>query len=754
MDNLLKEGFMHKKSLFFVSISVLLALLLITGCSNPTGSSDDSTPENTETTNPDGNTGNTETPASVYTLTDETVTPTILAEAFKQSLPVSLGSGVKSVQGVIPSSGRLIVNGSPVVSASLEVNGVLEIVSGSSLDASYTSTAGYLIKGSSGKIIGDGAIFLPYLNTGVSLPDGGVDYASFPDDKPTKTVGSVIETTNTPAAAAIDITALETLMGNAAITKLTVGNITGLTAAAIPANKELTLTGDNKVSAALNLASGGGKLIINGTLEITGSSAVTIAANSVEGGGILINSGGILDVSNHASSNVTGLVTNNGIIKSKGDEAIQAALLTGVGSTTGSGKVVLTGTGANAIGSGALKQHVEIGTGGTLIAPTTGPFTGGKTITITGTGLLDLGGPTTLDLTGVTIENYAEPTGGITTATTTAAVLTSLMNNIGGNIEATEEVAITEVPVGAALTYDGGDFAGGTTAITINGTANFATGTFEDQKVVIVGPKGNATFGAATFDALTTLTVNGTATIGDGAAAEPAESLTVSGSGTLNIGSDGLTIAAGEALTYTGTTIDLGADGKLILATATTSSVAGIGGTGTIKAGGITIKGTWTATAGTSTAGTVTLEADTDGLSITADGTNATGLAGGANGIITTGVENTLTIDATTTIDLNTTGGSLVIKGAATDGGKISLTAGTSVIKGGGSGVETGTGATLSKINDLVASDSVTTGADLKITGTKNGSEAFNTLKGDSSAGELELKVDVTIDKTTKLTFS
>jgi hypothetical protein len=184
-------------------------------------------------------------------------------------------------------------------------------------------------------------------------------------------------------------------------------------------------------------------------------------------------------------------------------------------------------------------------------------------------------------------------------------------------------------------------------------------------------------------------------------------SLIIPAAGTLIIG-------AGSTFTYDGQ-VTIAATGSLVLATAAQTNVAKIAGKGTITAGFTAITGSWNATANADP-GTLTILSAAAGATITADGLAATGLeAGAAGATITQGVgsTNTLTIDEATIIGLGGDGvavGSIILKGAASDPGKIVLTkTDTSIIS---------TGATSAAIT---VTDTVTlTGATLTTTSWKS----------------------------------
>jgi hypothetical protein len=148
-----------------------------------------------------------------------------------------------------------------------------------------------------------------------------------------------------------------------------------------------------------------------------------------------------------------------------------------------------------------------------------------------------------------------------------------------------------------------------------------------------------------------------------------------------------LVIGAGKTFTYDGQVI-ITATGNLVLATSSTSSVGKIAGTGSIIAGLTTIRGAWEATATGANAGTLTIGSTANGATIATDATNATGLKASVAGATITqgaGTGNNLSIGASTIIDLAGTAtaaaGKLIVTGAASGPGKVTLTATTSTIQ-------------------------------------------------------------------------
>jgi hypothetical protein len=193
-------------------------------------------------------------------------------------------------------------------------------------------------------------------------------------------------------------------------------------------------------------------------------------------------------------------------------------------------------------------------------------------------------------------------------------------------------------------------------------------------------------FTAATFAATTVgdIVVAGDATFG--AAAVPGGNVTVSG--TLSIGTSGsLTVAAGKTLANAGT-VALTGTGSVVLATAgATTGGAKLTGVGKLTAQDLEIVGGdgWTANLTTgNTAAQVTIASTATAGQSSITGGTSTALIGGTDATITQKAgtaSNSLTL-TTVTVDVSTAG-SLVLKGAASNGAKVSLTASTAIIKGG-----------------------------------------------------------------------
>jgi hypothetical protein len=255
-------------------------------------------------------------------------------------------------------------------------------------------------------------------------------------------------------------------------------------------------------------------------------------------------------------------------------------------------------------------------------------------------------------------------------------------------------------------------------------------------------------------------TGNGTLTIDSAAAGATITAASATG---LKASAAGATITqnAGEDNTLTiatGTAVDLGTTGSLVL-----TGVAGTDGaklavtnTGSLKAGATTITGAWQAVDTGADADTVTIAATSaDTSSITASATTVAFTAS-TGGTITQGAvsSNTLTIGADTTIDLGGTAaealGQLILTGHASTPGEIELThATTSIVK---TGLEAGTGAftTAAKIGTK-AFAAGTGGAAVITTDANGGTGKFATLTAGTAGHGLkggDASNTVTIDST------
>jgi hypothetical protein len=236
--------------------------------------------------------------------------------------------------------------------------------------------------------------------------------------------------------------------------------------------------------------------------------------------------------------------------------------------------------------------------------------------------------------------------------------------------------------------------------------------------------------------------------------AAPSAKVTVNGMLGVS-GTGSLTIAAGAELANAGT-IALTETGSVVLTGAASTGGAKLTGTGKLTAGKTEIVGGtsgWQAVSSASTTITIASSATEDTATITASANTVVLTAQGAGATITqlAGAGNALTIAAATTVDVSAAG-SLILKGAASNGAKVTLAADTAIIKGAGT---TGsvTTANITKIGD-VAIDNLTVGTNTVFTDNGSGNAFFTITGGSGGAGSIEAKADLTLDKDTTLTYS
>jgi hypothetical protein len=213
-----------------------------------------------------------------------------------------------------------------------------------------------------------------------------------------------------------------------------------------------------------------------------------------------------------------------------------------------------------------------------------------------------------------------------------------------------------------------------------------------------------------------------------------------------------VTLPAGKTLTNSGTitnngTITLGAGASLVLTGAAGTSGAALAGTGKVVAAKTEITGVWQAV-GT---GTVTIVATDDDAS-TITGAATVVLTAGADGTITqnAGASNNLTIATGTTIDLKgTISGTAAVVGAiklsesttASEGGKLTLTDATSVIKvGDEADATTALAAAGGIFVDTAATTKITVSSftNVQIFAGGTTTTKVNTIKGTAAAGTLQ----------------
>jgi hypothetical protein len=219
-----------------------------------------------------------------------------------------------------------------------------------------------------------------------------------------------------------------------------------------------------------------------GTIEVT--DGVTLAANA----DVTVASGVTLNVAASQSLTIpsgakltlnsaiggTGTKTNNGTINTATDNA---TVLSAILNITGSGKVVLTGTGVSLTGKLTLGTDLVINAG-VLTTSGTEPFDGGKTVTIGTAGKLDFG-TAAITALGATITNNGNTADAVKTSTTSGAALKAILDDVTGNITLADDVTVVA----------GTTLKGGTTLTLASGT----TLTVPEEVTLTIGNGGAAT---------------------------------------------------------------------------------------------------------------------------------------------------------------------------------------------------------------------------------------------------------------------
>jgi hypothetical protein len=549
---------MSRKSLFFGSIVLILAMLFaLSGCKDPVagpaGPQGDTGPDGPQGNTVQGPTG----PTGSGGLSGDNITAVDLVEAFETSKTgvVTLFSNVGSVYGVVPPGKTLKVLGDYVAvptgrSLVLREGATLIINGGAVLSASAVSgEQGFLIAKSGTKVEGDGAVVLPvdltadtsytdslhWESAQVTVPDANKYPGSY-YGIPTNAVPLT-----PPKVHSLDSDAIARIFTSKGKDVLTVQNVETLAQNAIPAGKKLTLMGTkNAIPAAgefllnqntrLTLAAGG-ELTIGGT-------SVTVEFKS-NADAIFTNEGTISLGGDSSIIANGGTVTNNGVIKTAtGDVGVIVPLL----AFGGTGTVKLNPPAGSTLDFTSttdipLNQYLELG-GGTELSeivyqlpdpPHKKPFTGiaaNRTLTIGQYAVVEL--EVGVEAIGTTVYN----SGTIKTATKSTSVLSTIFTETGnrGKVEATGAVEddhtkstdVFTIPAGITLELSGT----GANAPTLTTSAPLIT-----PKLVIAG----------------TLSVSGT-----GVELKPSGDITITGNVYLRKASatphPSLTIADGRTL--------------------------------------------------------------------------------------------------------------------------------------------------------------------------------------------------------------
>jgi hypothetical protein len=452
--------------------------------------------------------------------------------------------------------------------------------------------------------------------------DDGTDEADkVPSEKVTDAIGEELAEIATASPAKTTDTAAQVavLLGTPGVESVTYTNSTALPATIDAPGKALIITGQVASSSVainvgtLEIAEGatlpttGGTgtinantLTNNGTLTasgvitagtLTNNKTLTASAGITTTGTLTNNDGATIDL--NGSGTITGgTVKNDGTIKTKNITASNFVTLVGI-TNTGTGKVLLEAPVADVNATLNLGTNLEIGTGGSIAFTGSGAaFSGGKTVTISGSGKLNLGANITTF--GVTVTNNSTDADAISTGLADANKLTTLLGsntgtgNKNGTVTAT---AITvsagtptlTVPDNTTLTLSNTPtVTGGTLTLsltgngTISGTITNNGGTIDLGTLSSIGPAtitntsgtirtANKTMLETLLEDVTTGTVevNGDLEIGTAEVKTPSAILKVASGKTLTV-TTALTVQDGASLTFEGTGT-LTNKGKIIL---------------------------------------------------------------------------------------------------------------------------------------------------------------------------------------------
>ncbi|GLY26996.1 IPT/TIG domain-containing protein [Kineosporia sp. NBRC 101731] len=318
---------------------------------------------------------------------------------------------------------------------------------------------------------------------------------------------------------------------------------------------------------------------------------------------------------------------------------------------TGTVFVTVANNGGTSAASAATAYTYQDALGLSSISPTTGPITGGTTITATGTGFTT-DSQITVDGNAVaTTYVSATKLTAVTPATTTAGGVPVTVKR-GSDTSAPQTFTYQAVPVVTAMTPVTGTTAGGT-AVTITGTELDAVTEVRVDGAAVTGPTigaTNITFStpahAAGSVAVTLISPSGTTPAGTFLFADPAPVVPVPGvvaitsvspnSGPI-AGNDTVTVQ-GLFVTLTGTTVKFGANNATVVGTPTLTSITvttppgdapGVVPVTVTTAGGtslVSLDSTYTYVAATPTIGNLTPDNGpaTGGTTVTVNGTNFT----------------------------------------------------------------------------------------------------------------------------------
>jgi hypothetical protein len=522
--------------------------------------------------------------------------------------------------------------------------------------------------------------------------------------------------------------------------------ITGGTLTKSGSTKTLTFTLGLAISGG-TLAHSQGTLTLSSTLAMSGTGALTVAATMSTGGAATMtgtstitgSSGGAMTFSDFDMTGGT-MTTGSASVTINNNVAISAGTFNNTGTSAtvidSTSTLTLSGTGAVAVSGGTFRVTRAVTMSGTSAFTTSGGATtfdttltvsaGAVTVSsgsMTLTGAVALNGGTMAVNGGTVTAAAAFTVDGCVYTTAGTSDLNSTLDVDSGSFTATAGT----VDVAGAVTIAGGAYSGrGTFASTLAVSSGSITpngGTIAVTGAVTVNGTGSYDgTGTSTFS--NTLAVSAGTFDVDGGTVNVAGQVTISGTGTFNAtnGNANFNRSSGTALSVTGGTID--ANGGAISVPSnvvtisggtfkTTTGSASFGSTVTVSS-----TGTYDASGGSSTAaGLVTVSGGTYKIGSGATGqtmSNGMTISGGildgssSTGVLKIAATKTLTVSSGTlqTSTGSTAGPTFDVSGAGVyfftiSGGTVSLNGGK--IKGVSNvaGVNIGTGATLSQLDDV-----------------------------------------------------
>ena len=418
----------------------------------------------------------------------------------------------------------------------------------------------------------------------------------------------------------------------------------------------------NSGTAALNMASvtcGGNNLLISSTGSVACAGAVTTGGGNytVSAASDFDNTGGTIDAS--AAGNVS--ITASGAVN------MASAI-----STDGVGTVSLTSTGgavtiaANVdLGTGALSCNANNGinqTGGRIIAGGSSSFSAGAGVITLNSGTNDFTGAVSLSNTGANAVDVTD----------TNAILLGTVNVGTGTLTINATGTITQsgaTTISQAAGAGAASFTAGANVITLTNANDFtgAVGLSSTGASVSVNDINDITLSTPVLGANTGITA-----IAGGVLTLPAGAIST-GTGNIDLQSNGGVLAISGPVSTTSGTINLQSSAAMTIADNITTTLAGgnltITGVGvTQTAGTISIAGTTTVNGG---AGVITLNSGTNdftgAVNLTNTGANAVEVTD-TNAIVlgTVNTANNLTVNA---VGITQNGGGVTVTGTSSFNG-------------------------------------------------------------------------------------